>query len=144
MNCTKELRRPRGRLLSTMSLSSVMVKLCDTDHREQWKLLKLEQWHPSLDPLLLFLFTGKHFSLFSPWLTFQSLVHMSFLGRHFCSPWLKPCQLWVGVWFWNYWLHNSSFPLCFVILSKCFRFLLLIQILYDTFLKEVPAFSRLP
>lgn len=122
MNCTEELKRPRGRLWSTTSLSSLTVKLCGTDRRELWKLRRSEQWHPSFDPLLLFLSIGKHFPLSSLCLTFQPLVHVSFVGRHFCALQLKRCQLWVGVWFWNCWLHSGSFPLCFVILSKCFHF----------------------
>lgn len=150
MSCTEELKRPRGRSLSTTNLSSVTVKLCGTDHWEQWKLLRLEQWHPSLDPSLLFLLIGKHFFfLFSPLLTSQPLLHVSFLGGHFCLFQLQCCQLWVGVKFWNRWLHDSSFPFCFVFLSKCFHFLLynfsnkISVISFKFIFKELSVFSRL-
>lgn len=111
MNCAKELRRPRGRLLSTMNLSSVMVKPCGTDHRGRWKLLKLEQWHPSLDPLLPFLFIGKHFSLFSLWLTFQPLVHMSFWAGIFV-----PHDLNIASYKWVFSFETTG---CTIVLFPC-------------------------
>lgn len=145
MNFTNELRRPRGRLSSTMNLSSVMVKLCNTGYGEQRKLLKLEQWHPSLGLLLLFLFTGKHFALFFLQLT-----------CHFWAGIFVLCDLNIASYEWVFGFETIGFA---IVLFPCalsffqnvflfsfflFLFLFLIQVLYNICFKELSAFSRLP